>query len=74
MSRQGRVTITNSMFPKMQAVPSGLRSILLNPDLQMQDLVDQVNNEVPMPTEPITKIRIRGMKSRHSRGESPIPR
>jgi hypothetical protein len=51
-------TIRSRMFPLLPAVPSGLRSILLSPDLQMQDLVDQANNQEPIPMEPITQVRL----------------
>ncbi len=54
-------------FPKIPAVPSGLRSVLLNPDLQMQDLVDQMNNQEPIPTTPITKVSASSIAIRETR-------
>jgi hypothetical protein len=42
------------MFPRMTAVPSGLQSILLSPELQMQDLIDRLNDAEPIPTTPVT--------------------
>ena len=54
---------TSNPFPPLPSAPSGLRLILLNPDLQMQDLIDQVNNSEPIPAGPLTRVRF------HSRAQ-----
>ena len=48
------------MFPDLPPVQSGLRTMLLNPDLQMQDLIDQSNTQAEIPASPVVGLSVHG--------------